>query len=39
MKEQIKALNQELSNTKDKERMKTILKEIKSLKVNNEIIK
>lgn len=39
MKDQIKALNKELSNTKDKQRIKTILAEIKDIKLNNEIIK
>jgi hypothetical protein len=39
MKDQIKALNQELSKTENKDRIKTILEEIKSLKLNNEIIK
>jgi|GEM_PF-3421551 hypothetical protein len=39
MKDQIKALNKELSKTKSKDRIKTILEEIKSLKLNNEIIK
>ena len=39
MKDQIKALNKEISETKNKDRIKNILEEIKSLKLNNQIIK